>query len=101
MSQRKHSHVCITLHQEDGIWKSDTAVNGKLFQGKLPGTVVDQLVDAGGELLSANYIEHHTVLGSRVIMETPDDYKRRHVLWFRFPLEYNKESVQLEPELSS
>jgi hypothetical protein len=67
-------------YQDGEAWKSDIAVNGVQFQGTLPGSVVEQLVDAGGELLSANSVEHH-----RIAMGTnTGDYERRHVLWFKF-----------------
>lgn len=95
MSQRKHRYVCITLHQDGKVWKSDIAVNGVSFEGRLPGSIVEQLIDAGGELLSTHYVEHYP---SHADILT-DAYQRRHVLWFRFPMEGSEESVQLELSL--
>lgn len=75
MNPRDYLYVCVTItkNKKEG-WNSNLKIKGELVVGPGPTSIMQTIADNGGELLSAQYMEH---TGGGITSRT-------HILWVKF-----------------
>ena len=76
MTKAPHIYICVEVTQTGRSWSSDLMLDGKHLVGPNPHSILQEMLDAGAELVSTHFSRAFVV---------GEGTRTAHILWVRFP----------------